>query len=93
MADQNKNMAVIYDNTSGAPIGYTYRGVSDAGSELREFVNEWLDRSPRDYTANELNDLMIGYKIEKGLADREDWSSQVARCESILGKEIVDNSF
>lgn len=84
-------MAVMYDDTSGAPIGYTYRGVSDAGSELREFVNKWLDGSPRDYTANELNDLMLGYKVEKGLVNRADWLSQVERCESILERDIVEN--
>lgn len=93
IADRDKNMAVMYDDTSGATIGYTYKGVSNAGNELREFVNEWLDRSTRDYTANELNDLMMGYKIEKGLADKADWPSQMERCESILGREIVAGSF
>lgn len=89
----DRNKAALYDNTSGATIGYIYRGYSNAERELRVFVNQWLEQSPRDLHPDELADLQIAYKVERGFADRKDWLKQVERAEEILGREILEDSF
>lgn len=89
----DRNKAALYDNTTGATIGYIYRGYNNAEKELRVFVNQWLEQSPRDLNPDELTDLQTAYKVERGFADREDWLKQVGRAEEILGRKILQDSF
>lgn len=84
--------AAMYDNTSGETIGKVYRGHADAESELREFVNNWLPQSPRQYDTDELSKLQVAFKVEKGFLEEANWRTQVSAAESLLGREVVENS-
>lgn len=84
----NREKAGMYDGTSGALIGTVYKGEANAEKELNEFVNEWIDGSPRDdYQESVLPDLFIAYKVEKGFLDRADWESQIKTAEKALNRE------
>lgn len=90
----NRDKAGMYDGTTGALIGTVYRGEANAERELKEFVNDWIEGSPRDdYDESVLSDLFVAYKIEKGFRDRVDWESQVQKAERVLGRDVEQNSF
>lgn len=90
----NSNKAGMYDGTTGALIGTVYRGEANAERELKEFVNDWIEGSPRDdYDESVLSDLFVAYKIEKGFRDRVDRESQVQKAERVLGRDVEQNSF
>lgn len=84
----NRDKAGMYDGTTGALIGTVYKGEVNAERELNEFVNEWIEGSPRDdYQESVLPDLFVAYKVEKGFLDKVDWESQVRTAENVLDRE------
>ena len=80
--------AVLYNNTTGVAFGPIYRGKHNAEKELKDFVNNWKISDVRAYNDDQLNSLMIAYKVDMGFADRSDWVGHVKKSEEILNVNI-----
>lgn len=90
----DREKAGMYDGTTGALIGTVYKGEVNAETELNEFVNEWIQGSPRDdYEESVLTYLFVAYKVEKGFVDRANFESQVQKAEDVLNRGVEENRF